>query len=154
MGCIVTGSRGFFLPSGMTKNGSQSINSTSYTDVTGWTADTATYPGSTVDSNLAIVVQGGKSDATLTANVPFSGGSGTGGSRGVQVQILKWNGSTWDVVVEGAAVLDANSGTATASIEGQTVSDGDLFKVQVKKYNTYLGDPSVSSGSSTYLRVT
>jgi hypothetical protein len=56
-----------FKPSGMNKSGSQTITATSsYTQVTGWVADTTNYPGSTVSSN-ALVIQ-----STGTAKISAS----------------------------------------------------------------------------------
>lgn len=135
-----------FQPSGMTKNGSQSIT-TSFADITGWTADTSNYPGSTVNSNTSLVAQGAKTGATLTANIPFGSGTYTFGT-GTQVRILV-NGS---VVGTGTAV-QASSGTATCTVTGQTIADGDLVKVQILA-SGYSGQPSVTTGTGTYLRIT
>lgn len=63
----------------MTKNGSFATK-ISFADITGWTADTSTYPGSSVNSNTSLVAQAAKSGATLTANIPFSGGIYTFGT--------------------------------------------------------------------------
>ncbi|MFI6368939.1 hypothetical protein ACIBG0_40210 [Nocardia sp. NPDC050630] len=135
-----------FRPSGMTKNGAQATT-TSFADITGWTADTGTYPGSSVNSNTSLVAQAAKTGATLTANIPFSGGTYTFGT-GTQVRILV-NGT---VVGTGTAV-QASSGTATCTVTGQTIASGDLVKVQILA-SGYSGQPSVTTGAGTYVRIT
>ncbi|MEV6341327.1 hypothetical protein AB0M12_42235 [Nocardia vinacea] len=143
---FVVAGRPAFSPSGMTKNGSFATT-TSFADITGWNADTSTYPGSSVTSNTSLVVQGAKTGATLTANIPFGSGTYTFGT-GTQVRILL-NGT---VVGTGTAV-QASSGTATCTVTGQTVANGDLVKVQILA-SGYSGQPSVTTGTGTYVRVT
>ncbi|WP_327100079.1 hypothetical protein OIE68_15645 [Nocardia vinacea] len=134
-----------FLPSGMTKNGTQTTTS-SFADITSWTADTSNYPGSSVSSN-ALVAQGSKTGATLTANIPFSGGGYAFSGGGTQVRILV-NGT---VVATGTAVA-ANSGTATCTTT-QNITAGDLVKVQILA-TLYSPQPTVTAGTGTYVRIT
>lgn len=62
-----------FVASGMTKSGNQSwaTSSQGWVTVATWTANTGTYPGSTVTSDR-LVLQGGKTSATLTAEAQWS----------------------------------------------------------------------------------
>ncbi|MGW5519292.1 hypothetical protein [Nocardia africana] len=131
---------GSFLPSGMTKNGTQNL-STSYAQVTGWTADTANYPGSTVASN-GLVSQGTKTGATLSTSIPFTGTF----SQTVTVRI-KVNGT---VVVTGTGVTAA-SGTATASTT-YNIQTGD--NVTVEAVTSAGQTQTISSGTSTWVRIT
>ncbi|MFF4027022.1 hypothetical protein ACFYY5_29655 [Nocardia elegans] len=131
-----------FLPSGMTKSGTQSITG-SYVDISGWAADTANYPGSTVNANLSLVSNGSKASASLSANVPFSGGGFTGSTT---IRILL-NGS---VVATGSGVT-GSSGTCTATANGVSVANGDLVKVQI---TTTTGAGTVTSGVNTWVRIT
>lgn len=112
---VVTGGESF-LPSGMAKNGTQKMSG-SWADVPNWTAD----PGSTLSGN-GLRVQGSTVSATITATLPFSGGSGTGPTQ--QARILVNN----NIVGTGAQVVAA-SGTliATATL---ALSDGDVVTVQ------------------------
>lgn len=133
-----------FAPSGMTKNGSGSTT-TSFADITGWIVDPA-YPGSAIDSNTSLIAQGAKSGATLTANIPFSGSFFSG--TGTQVRILV-NG----VVVATGTAVATSSGTATCVATGQNINQGDLVKAQIVA-NGYTASPTVTAGTSTYLRIT
>ncbi|MFX0581172.1 hypothetical protein [Nocardia nepalensis] len=131
-----------FKPSGMTKNGTQS-SSSSWTQVTGWSADTANYPGSTVSSN-ALVSQGGKASATVSASVAW-----TGGTFGNSIQVrVKQNGT---VIATGTTATSSPS-TASATV---TVGNGDLITVEVIDNSQWSAYPAtVTSGASTYTRIT
>ncbi|NCL74276.1 hypothetical protein [Rhodococcus sp. YH1] len=109
-----------FLPSRMTKTGTQNFT-TSWALLTGWTADTANYPGSTVVSN-ALQVQGGKSGATITASLPY-----TGSFTNPHTARILLNGS---VIATGTA-NSAASGTMTATATDVTLADGDDITVEV-----------------------
>lgn len=141
MGCIVIAPPTPFLPSGMTKNGTFAIQG-SYTKVTNWTADTTNYPGSTVASD-GLVVQSANSNATITANIPWTG------SLSMTVTVRIKVGTT--VVATGTGVT-GTSGTSTAVATGQTVAAGD--NITVEAISTQANFGSVSSGTNTYVRVT
>lgn len=124
-----------FLPSGMTKNGTQNFT-TSWALLTGWTADTANYPGSTVVSN-ALQVQGGKTDATISVSLPFTGSFTQG-----HIARIKLNGA---VIATGPS-NGASSGTMTATASNVTLADGDDVTVEVM-VDTY-ANGSVSAGGT------
>lgn len=109
-----------FLPSGMTKLGTQPFT-TSWAQVNGWTADAATYPGSTV-SNNALVAQGAKAGATIAASITY-GNSYTSFNRYIR---LKLNGT----VIATSPASAAYSGTLTASAT-RDVAAGDKVTVEV-----------------------
>lgn len=123
-----------FLPSRMTKTGTQSITA-SWTTVAGWSPDTTNYPGSTVVSN-ALQAQGPKTDATITASLPFTGGF----SYPRRVRILV-NG----VVVATGPEVAAMSGTLTATTSPIGVLEGDDVTVEVI---AQFANGAVSAGGS------
>lgn len=133
-----------FAPSGMTKSGSFQIPA-SFTTVTGWTADTTTYPGSTVSGN-GIVAQGSKTGATLAANLPYSGGNYGGGNK--QARLLV-NGV---VVATGTASTGKISGTMTVSTT-YDIAVGDVVTVQVDT-SYALPEGAVAAGTNTWVRIT
>ncbi|MGF0289853.1 hypothetical protein ACQR3X_25570 [Rhodococcus ruber] len=129
-----------FAPSGMTKSGTQTFTSAgAWMLVTGWSADTTNYPGSTVVSN-GLDVQGAKGAATVSVSLPYTGSF----TNAHTARILK-NGT---VVATGTPVSTAN-GTMTASWSGAVV-DTDVFTVEAK-LDTY-ANGSVSAGG--YIRIT
>jgi hypothetical protein len=125
----------------MTKSGAFTIPA-SYTKITGWTADTTNYPGSTVSSD-GLVVQGANSSATITANIPWTA------SLGMTVTVRIKNGTT--VIATGTGVT-GTSGTSTATATGQTVAAGDNITVEIISTQANFG--SVTTGTNTYVRVT
>ena len=138
MGCMVTGARAGFVPTGMKKNASTFPAPSSWGDITGWIAD-ATYPGSTVTAAHELVAGGTKAGATISASVPFSGGGYFSGV-GTQVRILQ-NG----VVIATGAGIASGSGTAVCSTTAN-VATGDLIKVQIQA-TLYSGQPSVTANT-------
>lgn len=62
-----------FVPSGMNKSGT-ATSKDSYTLITGWAANTAQYPGSTVAAN-GLVTQSAKVGATLSAHFVWTEGT-------------------------------------------------------------------------------
>lgn len=124
-----------FLLSGMTKNGTQNFT-TSWALLTGWTADTGTYPGSTVVSN-ALQVQGGKTGATISVSLPFTGSFTQG-----HIARIKLNG----VVIATGPSNGASSGTMTVMASNLTLADGDDVTVEVM-VDTY-ANGSVSAGGT------
>ncbi|MRH86174.1 hypothetical protein GFY24_01620 [Nocardia sp. SYP-A9097] len=116
---VVTGGDSF-LPSSMNKSGTLPIP-LSYADVTGWTADTAGYPGSTLSGN-GLRNQGAKLAATITATLVFSGGNS--GSLIQQAKIMVNN-----VAVGAPGSATGASGTLIATATTSLV-DGDIVTVQ------------------------
>lgn len=124
-----------FAPSGMTKNGTQPFT-TSWAQLNGWTANTGTYPGSTVVNN-ALQVQGSKPDATIAVSLPYS--STFSNNRRARIKV---NGT----VVATSAGFTANSGTITVTATGVAVADGDDITIEVIM-ETYASG-SISSGGT------
>lgn len=142
MPCIVVALAASFAPSGMNKNGSTFTLATSYTQVTGWTADTTNYPGSSVTSD-ALNVQGSTSNATVSATCPWSSSL----SCTVTLRLFK-NGSQ---IVQGSG-SSGTSGTATASVGGISLAPGDTITLQA--VSTQGSFTSIASGSGTFVRIT
>ncbi|WP_043647187.1 hypothetical protein [Nocardia thailandica] len=139
---VVTGGEAF-MPSGMTKNGALKMTA-SWADVTGWTADTSGYPGSELSGN-GLRVQGGKVAATVTVNLPFSGGNGSP-KQTARIQV---NGNT---VATGTQVTGV-AGTLTASATTDLVA-GDVISVQVI-CDVFSGwETTITTGAGTYVRIT
>lgn len=132
-----------FLPSGMTKNGTQAVGA-GFADITSWTADAATYPGSTVDSNTSLVAQSSKASATLTASITVTG---SGSSFNYAVRILV-NG----VVVATGSNVAGNGGTITVPCSTTAaINAGDLVKVQITGPGSF---GTVASGATSFLTIT
>ncbi|WP_395704997.1 hypothetical protein [Rhodococcus ruber] len=126
-----------FTPSGMTKTGTQSFT-TAWAPLNGWTADTGTYPGSTVVSN-ALQVQGGKPDATISVSLPYS--STFTQNRRARIKL---NGT----VIATSGAFTANSGTITVSATGVAVADGDDITIDVIM-ETYASGSISANGTVT-----
>lgn len=129
-----------FQPSGMNKVGTQNfVTAGAWMLVTGWSADTTNYPGSTIVSN-GLDVQGSKASATVNVSLPYTGSF----SNAHTARILK-NG----VVVATGTPVSTNSGTMTASWSGSVV-DTDVFTVEAK-LDTYVNGSVSANG---YVRIT
>ena len=128
-----------FTPTGMTKSGSQAFSTTAV-QVTGFSADTGTYPGSVVTGGSTLVVQGGKVGATIAASVV---GDGSSPSRQFLAS-LRLNGS------EIASATGGNQSTLTPSTTAD-VADGDEITLWVQRTT---GSGNASVGSGTWVRCT
>ncbi len=139
MPCIVVGPTAGFAPSGMTKSGSAQALTTSYAVITSWTADTITYPGSTLSGN-GVLVQGGKSGATVAASLVLSGG-------------FSYT-ATCRILINGVVVATGSgtSGTPATVSTTAAVANGDV--VTVEAIYSGVSAPSVATGSSTFVRIT
>ncbi|WP_343466455.1 hypothetical protein AAI421_13345 [Rhodococcus aetherivorans] len=124
-----------FLPSGMTKTGTQNLT-TSWALLAGWTANTGTYPGSTVVSN-ALQAQGAKANATISASLPF-----TSSFSYTKTARILLNGT---VIATGDGV-STNNGTMTATASNVTLADGDDVTIEVMISTFATG--SVSAGGT------
>lgn len=127
-----------FIPSGMNKSGSQTVtaNTSTYTQITTWTADTATYPGSTVSSNSLVMQSSGS--AVLSGAVVWSAGGLTGNAT---CKLYK-NGTAF---LTGSATPTESSGTATVS-GTVTVAAGDLIALYFI-FNTFTDVTVTASGT-------
>ncbi len=132
-----------FRPSGMNKSGTQPGPATqnAWVQVINWTADTANYPGSTVDTN-ALVSQGAHASATIVGSVGWTVGT----FANVIAVRLKKNGT---VIATGTS---ANPATASATV---AVAAGDRITLEVTDTSQW---PSFSTATinaaNTYLRIT
>lgn len=150
MPCIVvgTGATIQFIPSGMNKNGTWTLSgSSTETVVTGWVADTAGYPGSTLSGN-GLVVQ----DATTNGKVAISVECvNTHGSSTVNLTLrVQKGGSPW-VTFDVVPVPPGSVPTVfERSVSGVTVAPGDVLTLTGQITNT-LGERRITSG---WLRIT
>ncbi|WP_395704711.1 hypothetical protein [Rhodococcus ruber] len=126
-----------FTPTGMTKSGSQTFVN-SEIQVSGFSADTSSFPGSVVQSGTTLVVQGGKADATVAASAV---GDGSSSSRQFWASLR----------LNGAEVASAQgSNTSTLSLAATVdVVDGDLITLHVVRTS---GSGNASIGSGTWVR--
>lgn len=130
-----------FSPSGMYKSStSVTIAYNTWTKVTGWTADTANYPGTTIVSD-GLVAQSAKTGATVSAQVTWAQHTNT-----VSVRI-KQNGT---VIVTGAS---STNGTSTASVS-VNVAAGDNFTIEVDDTNINGTDTTVTTGTTSFVHLT
>ncbi|MGY4098030.1 hypothetical protein ACW2Q0_00455 [Nocardia sp. R16R-3T] len=127
-----------FLPSGMTKNGSTQpwASSTTWVAITGWTANTGPYPGSTVSSDK-LVVQGTKSNATITASVPYSNNFS---SASLTIRVVDQSGNA---IGSAGVSVTAASGTATCTVTG--VNLASITSVGIQMQANFSGGAVVSA---------
>lgn len=134
-----------FEPSGMTKNGT-SPATTGWTVVPNWLPNTETYPGSSVDGSHRLVVQGGKTNASLDAAVPFS--SAIFGTTH-RIRLVDQSGN---VLVTGASVgSGGTSGTCTASATGVDLTGVTAIGIQMDGSGA---SGTITSGSTCYFTIT
>lgn len=110
-----------FVPSGMSKGGDQGLPG-GWTDLTGWYADTALFPGSTVDGAV-LIAQGTALNVEVSASIPYRISSGFGAPR--QAVRLLVNG----VVVATGGEQTFWTGTMTAKVT-MRINAGDRVTVQ------------------------
>lgn len=136
-----------FQPSGMTKNGTQAwTNSATYASLNNWTANTGTYPGSSVDGSHRLVVQGSKTGATITAQVPYTG------SAFAQAHTIRCVNQSGTIIGSASSsVTTAPNGTVTLTLTGVDLTGITAVGVQTAGG---LSPGTVSSGAGTYLTIT
>lgn len=123
-----------FTPSGMNKSGSYTMT-TSYAEVTTWTADTGTYPGSSLSGN-GLVAQGSTSNATVTAQiaVQLPGNSQT---QNVDIQFYK-NGSLIGTAPASPVACPVSTTTnVLGTLTGVSLAQGDVITIRTKKTNSF-----------------
>ncbi|MBF6326605.1 hypothetical protein IU451_29335 [Nocardia cyriacigeorgica] len=139
----------WFLPSGMTKNGTQTwANSSAWVTITNWTANTGTYPGSTVDASHRLVVQGAKTNATVSAQVTYGSGFF---NRGHSIRLIDQSTPTPNVLATSTANT-ANSGTVQVTANNVDLTNITAIGVQMNATGDSAG--SVTAGAGTYLTIT
>ncbi|MEV0294542.1 hypothetical protein [Nocardia sp. NPDC050710] len=131
----------------MTKNGAQVLGTNEvWTEVPGWAADSAGYPGSVVVGN-GLRANGSSSNAAITATLPF----GSAGMSGNHQARLVLNGTT---VLGTGAVVTGTSGTMTAAAT-VSLSDGDIVTVQVwHNISFQMWRATITAGAGTFVRIT
>lgn len=144
---IVRGAGSTFLPSGMNKNGSFTL-ATSYSTVTAWTADTTNYPGSTVSSD-GLVVQGGKSGASVNASLQVSNSNPAAVNATLRLIL---NGNTGSPLATGSAVSVPAFGSATVTVSTTaTLSNADVVTVQAL---AAAGGLSTTTNANSFVHIT
>lgn len=137
-----------FEPSGMTKNGTQAwATSATWVQITSWTANTVTYPGSSITSHR-LVVQGTKTSATISAAVPY-----TGGQVGRQHRIRLVDQAGTQIGTDGATVTTTN-GTCTVTATAVNLSALGITSVAVQMNSNGAIPGTISSGGGTFLTIT
>ncbi|MFD6105971.1 hypothetical protein ACFWFQ_25250 [Nocardia salmonicida] len=139
-----------FAPAGMTKSSPAWTQMTNdWLPVLGWTADTGTYPGSTVNTD-GIVAQSAKAAATLAASIVFT----AAGAVNVSVTLRLTVNNV--VVATGTAtpVPASTSATVTVSVV-RSIAAGDVVRVQAMG-NQFLNvyNPTAQVNSASYVRIT
>lgn len=134
-----------FAASGMTKNSTMTwATSTTWVTIASWTANTGTYPGSSVGSDR-LNVQGTKTNATLTAAVPFSGGLSL---RQHRCRLVDQSGN----VIATGSIVAADSGTCTVTATGVDLAAITSIGLEMNANGGSGG--TVTSGSTCYLTIT
>ncbi|MEV0031450.1 hypothetical protein [Nocardia sp. NPDC050793] len=139
-----------FQPSGMNKNGNSAQLSTSYTEVTSWTADTTGYPGSTVSSN-ALVANGSKAAAIVSASVIVANSQfGTVWCRLALYRngVLLHEGSETTVPAAGTATVTVNVTSPVTT----SITSGDLITLQARAQ--MVSSITVQGGTSSWVHIT
>ncbi|MFC3963501.1 hypothetical protein [Nocardia jiangsuensis] len=134
-----------FSASGMNKNGAQAGPNTmnAWIELTGWTADTGAYPGSTVTTNKSLVSQGSKVAAVVSGSVSWTSNAFTPAAVSMR---LKLN----DIVIATGTV--ANPATASATV---TVANGDRVSVEIKDGGSFTSlYPATVNAAGTFARIT
>ncbi|MFC5789652.1 hypothetical protein ACFPPE_07265 [Agromyces tardus] len=134
-----------FRPSGMTKNGTLAwAGSATWVTITSWTANTGTYPGSSVDGSHRLVVQGSKTSASISGQAAYTGG---GFARTHSIRLIDQSGN----VIATGSPNTATSGNCTVSATGVNLSGVTAIALQMS------GDFSagtMSAGAGTFLTIT
>ncbi|MFD6400838.1 hypothetical protein [Nocardia sp. NPDC060249] len=134
-----------FTESGMNKSGTTQAITNAMAQITGFTADTTGYPGSTI-SGSALVVNGSGTGKTLTARVQWVPGSGN--NHTVSARIMK-NGT-----LVGTAGTPVTTSPSVVTVTTD-VASGDLITVQVLDTGPWANSSfkaNVSTGTGTYVR--
>ncbi|MEU3011040.1 hypothetical protein [Nocardia asteroides] len=134
-----------FQPSGMTKNGTVAwAGSATWVTITSWTANTGTYPGSTVDGSHRLVVQGTKTGATISGQAAYTGG---GFGRTHSIRLVDQSGA----VIATGSPNTATSGNCTVTATGVNLAGITAVELQMS------GDFSagtMSAGAGTFVTIT
>lgn len=129
----------------MNKSGTSAVLTTSYQTITGWTADTSGYPGSSLSGN-GLSANGSKTGATLSTTCAVANSTAAGLTVTLQLMV---NGVA---KVAGSPTSVTGFATTNVSLSGNTnVASGDVITLQaLGNSGTYL--TIVASG--TFVRIT
>ncbi|MFE3754541.1 hypothetical protein ACFXO9_09565 [Nocardia tengchongensis] len=135
-------------PAGMTKNGNlvlPKVTAGAWSQITGWTAETATYPNSTVTLD-ALIAQGSKANATVSVSLVWTPGW-TANSNSLAVRIMQ-NGTQ----VAASTTSTTSPAQASASV---AVALGDKFTVEVADTSSFGGiwPSTITGGTSSELKI-
>ncbi len=139
-----------FNPSSMTKSGTFSGLTSGFVPVTGWVADTTSYPGSSV-SGSDLVVQSTGTGKTVSASVVWT----ASGAFARNVTMRLKNQTTGAILATGDPVSVPGNGSATATVTatGVSVTAGDLIRLEADGGNT-TSRPTAQTNTSSYVRIT
>ncbi|MEV6219814.1 hypothetical protein [Nocardia sp. NPDC051833] len=123
-----------FKSSGMNKSGSYTMT-TSYAEVPTWTADTGTYPGSSLSGNGLVVQVAGTGNLSAQIAVQLPGNSQT---QNVDIQFYK-NGTTLLGTAPASPVACTVNTTTNVlgTLTGVTLAQGDVITIRTKKTNSF-----------------
>lgn len=122
-----------FTPSGMNKSGTYNPGTT-YAEVPGWTADTATYPGSSLSGN-GLIVQGNISNGTISGQLSCQVPSNST-THSVDMQFYK-NGTTLLGTTTPVSCPAGVTTVVTGSLTNVNLVAGDIITVRTKKSNAF-----------------
>ncbi len=129
-----------FTPMSMYKNGDQTGLGNTWTPVTGWTANTASYPGTVVTSNALVMATAGQVRISLKGKF----------GRGL---LDSWLVTYMRIKVNGAVVKEASGNKYCTVGIVQNVNVGDTISVEVKVAKYYSGGNKLLTGTETALTV-
>ncbi|MFF2555766.1 hypothetical protein ACFVUS_32480 [Nocardia sp. NPDC058058] len=136
-----------FAPSGMTKNGNQNGPSNgNWTQLTGWTADTAHYPGSTVVTD-ALTAQGVKTNALVAVSIAWA----PAGQFVPNTLAVRIKQNTTVIAFSSSSTTSPAQASATVSI-----APGDKFTVEVQDTSGYPPNwkATITGGATSALQIT
>ncbi len=138
-----------FAPSGMVKSSAWAGMTTAWTNIPGWAADTATYPGSVVQSD-GVVAQTAKAAATLSSSIVLTAPGAV--SANVTLRLTVNN----VVVATGTATTVPSSGSATANVSVvRAIAVGDVVRVQSSGSQFSASfNPTAQANPASYVRIT
>ncbi|WP_431941691.1 hypothetical protein [Nocardia grenadensis] len=137
-----------FMPVSMNKSGTTAQFGTSYSQVLGWVADTANYPGSAVVSDDLICTTG-VTNGTISVSVQFENTSFTGGKT-VTMQLKV--GTTPVGSFTSNSILRGTPQVVAWSVSGLVIPAGAAIRLEALASAT--SAVSATNNSASYVRVT
>lgn len=132
-----------YVPSRMTKNGTQAWPSTTWTDLTPNSAvNDATYTTTLDGTSLSIVVPANSSESLMTASASWTASTA---ARTHNIRIMRVSDSA--IIATGVALSGATGTVSVTTTTPVTVSTTEAYKVQIWGSSTSSG--TASSGTNT-----